>query len=349
MGVVGFQDYWVTGSYLYFKRDDVGVAKQPLFDVGVIETASPTTDVERLELEDSRSGQKRIVDETVTKLDESYDVVVSNINLDNLALLFLSESPAAYTQTAAQKLIVHYAHSARLLKILDATDGDPVYALRIEGVLGGGSSAPVSFAITAIDKATKTITVATITLADGEHIVVTGKGLANVDNAGTYTTDGAVVAGTSIVVIETFAADETAITGEVLQEAAFDDWLIDGTDWDRVDEYKGIIRLIPGGSHAADGNLTVYYSLRTLSGNRKVTPQSLKGEVKGTVFIYWSRGDNDEITVRKAKATISPNAAAFSNDEYSTLTLSVRILSDLTATDIAGELVAIKGSIPAAS
>lgn len=350
MSVVNNQDFWVAGSYLYLKRDDVDGVKQPLFDLGTMETANPSSDVEKLELEDSRGGQKRVIDQTVTKMNESYDVTVSNINLDNLALMYLSKPPEAFTQTAAQKVVTQWGHSGRLLHVL-STDTTPVpmYGLRIEGVLKDGATAPTDFTITAIVKATKTITVATVTLADGETFVITGLGLSDIDNAGTYTANGAVVAGTEVTVNEEFSSDETAITGSLLTEDTDEDWLEEGTDWERVDEYKGIIRIIPGGRHTADADLDVYYTTRALSGNRLIRPQSLKGEFKGTMQLYFSRGDDNEITVRECKVTISPNSSSLSGDEYSTITFTITVLSDLSETNIAGRMIAIKGTLPTAS
>lgn len=350
MGVVNFQDFWVAGSYLFFKRDDVDGVAQPLFDLGTMETANPTSEVERLELEDSRGGQKRIVDQTTVKMNETYDVTVNNCNMDNLALMLLANAPEAFTQTAAQKIVTQHAHSGRLLKIVsDDTVPVPVYGLRVEGVLKDGVTPPTSFAITAIVKATKSITVASISLADGETFVITGLDLADIENAGTYTANGAVVADTTIIINETFSSDETAITGSLLTEDTDADWFEEGTDWERVDEHKGIIRIIPGGQHVADGDVDVYYTLRALSGNRLVKPQTLDGEYKGTMYLYFSRGDDNELTVRECQATLSPNAASFSADEYSSITFSITVLSDLQATDIAGRLINIKGGVPTAS
>ncbi len=42
MSLVGSQDYWLTGSRVYFQRDPVAGVVQPIIDWGTIEVVSPT-------------------------------------------------------------------------------------------------------------------------------------------------------------------------------------------------------------------------------------------------------------------------------------------------------------------
>jgi len=131
MSVSGFQEFWVVGSRFYFVNDDD--TNSALLDLGVIQVASPSMEVEKIELEDSDGGIRRTVDEAVTKVSETYDLVCHNFNLDNLALLFLadSNSPASFTQTTDE--IQNVAHTAvvgpgKFVKLKDAS-GNWLYSI----------------------------------------------------------------------------------------------------------------------------------------------------------------------------------------------------------------------------
>ncbi|GAG09742.1 unnamed protein product, partial [marine sediment metagenome] len=99
MTVSGFQEFWVVGSRFYFQNEKV--LDKALLDLGTIQVVSPTIEAEKIELEDSDGGVRKVVDEAVSKISESYDIVCHNFNVDNLALLFLANtsSPAEFTQT----------------------------------------------------------------------------------------------------------------------------------------------------------------------------------------------------------------------------------------------------------
>lgn len=147
MAIVGAQDFWLTGSRLYFQRDPVASVVQMHRDLGVIEPANPTLEIEKLELEDSDGGVKSTVTESVTKIDETYEITCSNLNPNNLALLFLANDPASFTQSASAVTDVrHYAHPGELVKLLDAdydaaTPGSPIFGITsIDDVTGVGGS-----------------------------------------------------------------------------------------------------------------------------------------------------------------------------------------------------------------
>ncbi len=147
MAVVGAQDFWLTGSRLYFQRDPVSSVVQPHRDLGVIAPANPTLEIEKLELEDSDGGVKSVVTESVTKIDETYEITCSNLNPNNLALLFLANDAVEFTQSASAVTDVkHFAHPGELVKLIDAdydavTPGVPIFGITsIQAVTGAGGS-----------------------------------------------------------------------------------------------------------------------------------------------------------------------------------------------------------------
>lgn len=352
MSVVGHQDFWLAGSRFYFQREAQAGLEQPLIDLGVILPVNPTFEIESVELEDSDGGLKRVVDTGVTKISESMDITVSNLNLDNLAYLFLASSPSAFSQSQAEAAVSQYCNAGRLKKIKDSS-GVEVFGLdAIAGVYTGTVSTKT---LTTIVVATKTLTLsgdqtAVAGLAPGKALIVNKLGLANITNSATYTIVSNTLNGgnTDIVVSETPAANETAITGQVTHENAGTVYKI-GVDWSIYSKDRGIIRFITGGAFAADANLTIVYTTSALSGNRLIYPQSLGGVIKGTGFIVWGRGNNAYQSVRQATVTIEPNASNINVDEFSNLVLTVKVISDITATQPAGKLLQFKGSLPTSS
>lgn len=132
MTVSGVQEFWVVGSRFYFQNDDS--ANEALLDLGVIQVASPTIETEKIELEDADGGVRRVVDEAITKMSETYDLVCNNFNLDNLAMLFMADknSPADFTQAITK--IENVAHIAAVgpgkhVKIKDAS-GNWLYGIQ---------------------------------------------------------------------------------------------------------------------------------------------------------------------------------------------------------------------------
>ena len=98
MGVVGFQDYWVTCSRFYFDRD--GTTQGQLLDLGVIDTAQPSFEVNKIELQDGDGGRLVTVDSEVTSINENYEITIKNFNTETLSLMFLANEPTALNQTA---------------------------------------------------------------------------------------------------------------------------------------------------------------------------------------------------------------------------------------------------------
>lgn len=351
MAVKGFQDYWQVGVEAYFQQDAIAGVVQPTEAMGTIRSATPNFAIEKVTLEDSAGGIRRTVDEAVTKITESYDVVFASFHNSNLQKLFLADPAESFTQSATVKTVAHYGHFGRLLKIHDSdASNTPLFALsHVAGIYTGTVFTRV---ITAINATTKTITLgSSATIGDGDKIIVSPTGLANLANCGTYTVVGA-VSGTSVVVAEDFAADETAITGSLIYADTGvvypnGDQDADPLNWEVVSLDRGIIRL-PNNTPFATGTVNVVFRTSPLSGERLLKPQTAQGVISGTMWLVLGRENNARQTVRECKVSIAPSGANFSPTEFADFTLTVTVLSEVTE-DNAGRLLLIKGDLPNAS
>lgn len=351
MSVVGHQDFWLAGSRFYFQREDQDSVEQPLIDLGVIQPVNPALEIESVELEDSDGGLKRVVDTGVTKISESMDIVCSNMNLQNLSYLFLASSPSAFTQAQAEADIDQFTTHDALKKIVDV-NGAFVFGLdAIAGVYTGVVETKTIESITVSTKIIKLTgdQTAEAGLAAGKSIIVNKLGLANITNSRSYTVVSAILnAGkTDVTVEEAPAANEVAITGTLTIENGGTIFEQD-TDWSVYSLARGIVRFIPGGAITTDVARHIIYTTSALSGNRLINPQSLAGVIKGTGFIVWGRGNNAYQSVREATVTIEPNAATIGVDEFSNMTLTVKVISDITETVPAGRLLQYVGDLPTA-
>lgn len=350
MTVIGHQSTWITGSRFLFKRDPVGGIPQPLIDLGVIQVTSPSQNVETVTLQDGDGGRLLDFDEAITTVEETYEIVCSNLNNENLAILYSSERPTQVSQNAAQIISSIWAIPGHLVECVNA-DGDPVYNVSsIFGVSTGALTAhPVAGGdqITDMDAATKTITFASAqTFSDGDPIIVLPAGLSNIANARTYTIDGATSSSTTAVVHETIASDETSVTVAWKEEDTGTIYVQD-TDWDIYNKSRGLVRMISGGAFATAANLDFHFSVNAVTGLRSIEPQSLKGSsIKGEGILYWSRSDFSEEHIRRMRVSLTPSDAAFSNEDFSNFTLTAKVLVDLTSDQPAGVLIHSKGTVP---
>lgn len=115
------QQLWLAGSRFYFQRDAIGGVVQPVIDFGTIDTANPSTEIQKIELKDGDGGTLQTIAEQVTERNEVYELTCYNINPTMMAMLMLSNPPAALTQAATQKTsITHYAHPGHLVQIQDS-------------------------------------------------------------------------------------------------------------------------------------------------------------------------------------------------------------------------------------
>ncbi len=134
----GHEDHWITGSRFYFQRDKLNSVEQPIIDLGRITNASPNVTRTDQTLYDGDGGIQRAVAVATTRVDEAYEFRCSNLNMDNLAMLFSAKPPSSFAQAATVRTDVsHYGIPGRLLKLVDTT-GQPVYGIAsIEAVTLG--------------------------------------------------------------------------------------------------------------------------------------------------------------------------------------------------------------------
>lgn len=358
MSNVGFQNFWVAGARFYYKRDDKDDGtKFPWVDLGVVKKATPNVTTEKVSLMDSDGGRKKLVDEAMTSIDESYDIQCNNLSLDNLALIFLANPPSEFTQAVAQLEISHHVHPGKLLKIVDG-DGVNQYALGIVTAvtLRDAAGDLTETAITAINKAAKTITATgdlTTHILAGESFYLERGGLANPLNAKTYTAVTVVFgAATTITVVEEPAADEVAIAGTIVYKAAAGDTGVvyaEGVDWEVVSLARGFIRIIDGGAIVAEDELVVVFQTAALDGKRLINPHDLQDNVKGKAILVMSREDNGEQTAREMYVSMTPNGFNPNDSDFSDLTISVKVISQPTEAVPAGRLLQFVGDLPATS
>lgn len=359
MSRVGFQEFMIVGSRFYLQRDDdEDGTKHPFMDLGVIMKVTPNISSEKVELKDSDGGLKRLVDEAFTGIDEAYDIQCNNMNLENLALMFLAKPPKSFVQAAAEVEVTQHVHPGRLLKLLDA-NGENVYrAAIVTGLMVRDAAGDLTeVELTAISKAAKTITV-TGSLATefdpGDKVTVRRQALTNVLNAKTYTVVSAAGVGPTVLTVEEEpAADEAAISGLLIYKAdAGDAGTIyqEGVDWETVSIDRGIIRIIDGGAIAAEDDIVVIYQTTAITGNRLINPHDLLSEVKGKMALILGRENNAAQTVREARVSITPNGMDLNDSDFSNMTLTVKIIStqDDPATP-AGRLLQFKGTLPSTS
>lgn len=358
MSVVGHQDFWVVGSRLYFKRDDISAVDQPWQDLGVIEAANPNFELEKLTLEDADGGLKRVVDESVAKIDETYEIVCNNINMENFSMMFLADRPESFIQAAVEKIVAHTVVAGHLEHIHD-DDDEATELFKIRSILGitdGGTLTEITTLgdITRSTRNFQFIGVDTSALiTTGDVFIIHEDGLADTDNAGSYTCVTSVFDNPdSTVIVEQTpqgAVDEAAIEGTTRVSYENAGVIYDPTDdWEIVSKDRGFVRIIDGGA-ISSGAATIIFMPDAVTGIRAFNPQEAQDEVKGECLIFWGRSINAEQTARQMRISLTPSATNLTADEYSSITFTVRVLNDLTANEPAGRVVHFKGDVPALS
>lgn len=349
--MAGKQELWVAGSRFYFKRDPIDGVVQEIIDLGTIETANPANEITKIEAEDAWGGTVKTIDETVTKITETYELVCRNLANTNLAIFGLAAPPVDFTQTQTEKTVQHYTHPDALLQIHDS-DADSTWLYQLDAVAAVVSETGTfsTVAVTAVNAATRTITVSadlTGDLSPGDVVALQSAGLANKANSRSYTV--ASVTTTTVVVVEAMAANETSISGTLMYTDGADTATIyeQGVDWELESLETGKIRVLSGGAISTAGNKRVVFTTGALSGKRIWYPQSAKGEVQGDGQIWWSRGDFSRMTVRQARVSLTPSGSAIQQGQYATITLNARVLSEITELHPAGRAIHTKGTVPA--
>lgn len=142
MGQKNFQEFWRVGSRVMVQRDDD--SNGALVDLGVISGAvGPTVEPTTAQLYDGDGGFQQLVEEDVTRIDETWEITLHNFNPFNLALFFLANEPEAFTQPSGGD-ITDVRHTAvigpgKYVKLKDA-NGNWVYNVDTVQVYQAGSS-----------------------------------------------------------------------------------------------------------------------------------------------------------------------------------------------------------------
>lgn len=362
MGVKGFQEFWIAGARVYIEKELADGSYGPLLDLGVVQQANPTISPEVVQLYDADSGIRSVVDEAVSSIDESYDVQCSNMNMDNLSLMFMAGDPETYTRLAEARAQTHTVYSGRLCKIKNANRGDAAEwgLTTIDGVYArnGTLSADV---VSGMNSELKTITLdasagnLTAIYTAGFRFIMTSVNMDDLNNAGTYTVASSSFGSATVITVEEdIASDEIfgGTAGGTIKVVGGGGVYAKGTDWDIHSLERGIIQIKPDGNIDSGGtgqSVGISYTVSGLTGERLVKPQSLAGVVRARLYLVYSRDNFGRQTVREADCSITPNGANIQATDFSDMTLTFRILSDLRNSEPAGRLLSFTGSEPSLS
>lgn len=356
MSVVGHQQFLQVGGRVMFKRDNDAAGIQfAMRDLGLIESVTPTIAKESVELFDTEGGRKVLIDEAVVSQSETYQVRIRNLSMRNLAIALLSNDPVDFTQTQTEKTQVIRAFPGDLLFTHDSdTAKTRLFKLDAFGGIYTGTVLGDKV-LESIDVATKTFKLTgdqtgVAGLAPTKSFIVKRAGLTNVKNQNTYriVTRTLNATKTDLVVEETPDSNESGITGGIIHENAGVVYRRD-VDWElrKFGLDYGAVRIKTGGAIATEQDVTTVFTIAAISGKRKITPQSLSGVFKGTCEIWIGSENNDVMTVREGRVSITPAGMDLSIDEFSSITLDIKILSDITVATSAGRMVNVKGTLPA--
>lgn len=141
-GIVGQQDFWVVGSRLYFQ--DENDTDEALLDLGVVQTVNPTIEQQQIQLVDGDGGRRKIVDTTTIQIDETWEIVVHNFAIDNLAILFRALSVTDPNQGTGEQLAVEHKAIVGPGKYLKLKDSSGNWIYNVDSIVvksdGGGTT-----------------------------------------------------------------------------------------------------------------------------------------------------------------------------------------------------------------
>lgn len=351
---LGFQDPWLAGSKFLFKRENLvtgaGTTQYPVIDLGDIESASPNLVATTIEALDSSTGRIKTRDKRLIEFIESYQIQTRNLRQQVLALLFIASPPTNFVQSAdtAKSLAGMTIFKGDLLKVEDVVAGVPYYPERIAGLYIG----TIAFhTVTAVSKANKTITTSTNASAVTGNIILDRTNLANPKNSRTYSVISAIGAGPTVITVnESPAADETAISGQIVVNSGGTIYH-QGNDWiPYLDHGLGFAKIMPGGAITdLATNVSARFSIPALSGMRLIKPKGLAGEARGRGYLIYSRSGEAEKTYREFQCVITPVSSAIASDAFSSATLNVQVLTDPSSEEPAGRLIQSIGTVPTLS
>ena len=355
MGVVGQQDVWIAGARAYFMPTDD--ANRPLLDLGTISgSVTPSIDTTEVELVDGDGGIQQVIDSTVIRSDESYEVTVRNFGVDNRALFFLG-TPTTFTQTADSKYAcIGFADIGPMknIKIVEGKTDDALatwlYHLKTVGAVykAAGTSVGVSVVdVTDGSAGAGTIEIpgTSLGIAQGDKVVLVNNGA-----AGVYTVDTGGVSesggNTTLTMVEAIASSTD--TGKLYYGHTSLTLLNADDDYIVRNLKRGFLQLLSGGSGsvADDDEIVIVGTKDALSGSRLIRPRT-RTKIQGKMILVWGRGASAQETVREFDCTLSPSSTNIDIADYSEMTFTATVNSDLTdSVEPAGRMLDHYGAIP---
>ena len=306
-GIVGTQDLWIVGSRFYFEQGTRGSGK--MIDLGTVDVISPQLTTNIAELKDGDKGILRLLDQSITQIDEVYNITIKNFNLTNLNTLFLG---GGWTGSSTAVTGNSSAFDTLKLSLEDINN--------IGGTINSGES---------------------ITGAGGLYLfqmTAGGEPVRNfVGTGGTLTIGG-------ITQVENtnwkwYDKSRGIIQILTLADSAASEYSPDITfSGNRATAFSSgsSIELIFTPSSAAFG----------FGAGRVMYPQTATlSSLSGTGHVYWTRNNGEYMTARSFPCQIQPAGAALSADDYSSWTLAVTVLANSTvAGEEAGRMVYATGT-----
>lgn len=130
------QHFTRMGSRILFAPDAIGTTKYPIIDLGLLPApVAPTFNNTNIDIRDPFFGNN-IIGQDVSQIDEMYSFNTGNLSPQTMALLFLGDQPATFTQAATaatdvaqgSSVIVGRSDGGGYHKIIDGS-GNPIYNL----------------------------------------------------------------------------------------------------------------------------------------------------------------------------------------------------------------------------
>ena len=311
-GIVGTQDLWIVGSRFYFEQGSRGSGK--MVDLGTVDVISPQITTNIAELKDGEKGIQRLLDQSITQIDEVYNITIKNFNLANLNTLFLGGGWAGSSTIVSGSTS---AFDTLKLSLEDINNiGGRINTTADELIVGAGGI--YLFQMTSGGEnvrnfvGTATMTLGGITQAEGTNWKWYDKSR-------------------GIIQMLTLANSGGS---------------------DGATEYSPDISFNAGRASAFAGasNMSMIVTCATATygfgAGRVMYPQTASlGNLAGTGHVYWTRNNGEYMTARSFPCQIQPAGAALSADDYSSWTLAVTVLANSTvAGEEAGRVVYATGT-----
>jgi hypothetical protein len=312
-GIVGTQDLWIVGSRFYFEQGTRGSGK--MVDLGTVDVISPQITTNIAELKDGEKGIQRLLDQSITQIDEVYNITIKNFNLANLNTLFLGGG------WSGSSTVVSASSSAFDTLKLSLED--------INNIGGRINTTPDEV----------------ITGAGGVYLFQMTSSSENIRNfvgtGGSLTIGGVTqVEGTNWKWYDKSRGLIQIIT------------LADSGGASGATEYSPDITFSSGRATAFATGTSIALLFTPSSATfgfgagRVMYPQTASlGNLAGTGHVYWTRNNGEYMTARSFPCQIQPAGAALSSDDYSSWTLAVTVLANSTvAGEEAGRVVYATGT-----